>query len=160
MTPEKYSDHRVIYPAFVQPSMQGIRTIYQNGTFQSTCDWSLEIKEIALDLQEILPPKVILDGVIHQGNYYIFDKVSFKVSFKERFDPIVQVLRDAKNYHTTIVVPTHKVSDEKEANILFDRWRYEAYTGMIYRLGHCLYTKPTSKNPKNISNQLLLREII
>ena len=134
MMPEDYSSHRIIYPTLVQPYIQGTRLLHNIGL------------------------KLMLDGVLDKtGKYNMFDVVSFKVPFAARFDSMVQILRDAK-LDTIKIVPTRKIFDEKQADDQFNRWLNESYTGMIYRLGHCLYTKPTSKNPNNRSKQLLLRK--
>lgn len=158
MLPISYAPNKVAYPAYIQPHMRGIRTLYQSGAFQSEYSWSARINKIAESLKHIFPEKVILDGVIVREEFHAFDLVAFKIPFKDRFDSVVQVLRDSKNYHKVKIIPTHKVNTGKEADDAFNLWLNEGYTGMIYRIDDCLYTKPTTKNPYNRSKQLLLRK--
>jgi hypothetical protein len=158
MLPVSYAPGKVSYPAYIQPHMRGIRTLYQSGAFQSEHSWSAKINKIAESLKHIFPEKVILDGVIVGEDFAVFDLVAFKVPFKDRFDSVVQVLRDSRNYHQVKIIPTHKVTSNKEADDSFNLWLNEGYTGMIYRIDDCHYTKPTTKNPNNRSKQMLLRK--
>jgi hypothetical protein len=158
MLPDTYAEHKIIYPALVQPFINGDRAIYQDGSFQTKYKWSDGINEIATSLQNIFPIKVILDGILHDDKYSVFDVVNFRAQFKTRFDAVVQVLRDSKDHHEVKTVPTRKMFAKSQADDQFDFWLNEGYHGMIYRLGNCPYTKPTTKNKQNRSRQLLLRE--
>jgi hypothetical protein len=158
MLPDTYAEHKIIYPILVQPKMSGVRTLYQDGAFQSEGDWLDKINKIAADLQNIFPVKVVLDGVIKDDKYHVFDVVNFRAQFKTRFDVVVQILRDSKDHHEVKTVPTRKIFAKSQADDQFDFWLNEGYHGMIYRLGNCPYTKPTTKNKQNRSKQLLLRE--
>lgn len=158
--PEKYTKDKVSYPCYIQPYLNGVRTLYQDGAFQSECDWGPVIKKIAEQLRDIFPKKVVLDGVIHYGDFHVFDVVNLKSPFRYRFDSVSQILRDSERYHRALVVPTRRVSDEKSANDQLDKWMNEGYTGVIYRVGGCKYTKATPGNPTNINPQLLRREVL
>lgn len=159
MLPISYAPNKATYPAYIQPHMRGIRTLYQSGAFQSEYPWTQKINIIAADLHRIFPEKVILDGTIVGKDFYVFDLVAFKTPFKDRFDSVVQVLRDSRDHHKVKIVPTHRVGTGKEADDAFNLWLNEGYTGMIYRISDCYYTKPTTKNPYNRSKQMLLRKV-
>lgn len=106
-----YEPHRVTYPCFVQPKLNGIRALYQNGCFQSRDELPFPkglLDHIAKQLA-ILPPDWILDGELYkhgwplqringavtpvrqqpnedtlQVEYHIFDRVQFDSSFIHR----------------------------------------------------------------------------
>jgi hypothetical protein len=155
MQPTDYSPERVTYPVLVQPFIAGTRVLYQDGQFQGTTD----METTALILQDIFHPKVILDGIVRDNVFYVYDKVSASIPFKERFDSFVQVLRDAIGYSNDIrTIPVRKMFMDQQADDQFSVWLNEGHDGMIYRLGKCLYTRPTDKNPENRSKHLLLRK--
>lgn len=154
MLPDAYAPHKVIYPCLVQPYMRGPRTLYQDGAFQG----ATPPETLGIILRDIFPSKVILDGIFTKA-FHVFDVVSFKVPFKDRFDVIYQILADTGKYqHGVIPVPVRKVFTEQQAADQLAFWQAEGFTGMIYRLGNCPYTKPTPKNKHNVSKQLLYRK--
>jgi ATP-dependent DNA ligase len=63
-----YEPHRVTYPCWVQPKLNGVRALYQNGRFQSRDEipWNASLLEhIAVHLRNIIPLQVILDGELY-----------------------------------------------------------------------------------------------
>jgi|SRR5580765_1776383 len=153
MLPDVFAPHKVIYPCLVQPYIKGPRTLYQNGVFYGASP----PETLGIILRDIFPPKVMLDGVFTNA-FHVFDVVSYKVPFKDRFDTVYQVLNDTTKYqHGVIPVITRKVFDEEQAEDQFTFWKSEGHPGMIYRLGNCSYTKPSPKNKFNRCKQLLLR---
>ena len=155
MLPDAYAPHKITYPVLVQPYLKGIRTLYQDGAFEPNG----ELQGAALCLKNIFPPKTVLDGVITKDGYVVFDVVSYKIPYRERFDTIVQILNDTKTRHPVHCLMTRKMFDEEQASDQFKYWCEEdGFTGMIYRLGHCFYTKATARNKSNINKQLLLRK--
>jgi hypothetical protein len=157
MLPNAYAPHKIIYPCLVQPYTHGQRVFYQAGWFSTENGATLEGKYnyLTKPLTDTFAPLTILDGVLANGCFYIFDVVS-RIPFKNRFDTICQILRDSNCDPTHIIMPitTRKVFDAQQADDQFELWT----AGMIYRLGNCPYTKATSKNKLNVSKQLLLRK--
>lgn len=108
-----YEPHRVSYPCYVQPKLNGIRALYQNGAFQSRDQLPFPaglLSHLAEPLLQIFGPEVILDGELyHHGwplqrinaavtpvrlaptedtlkvEYHVFDVVDFGKSFARRF---------------------------------------------------------------------------
>jgi hypothetical protein len=153
MLPDAYAPHKIIYPILIQPKLTGQRTLYQNGVFEPDHDG---LRGIAIRLREILPERLVLDGVIKDGIYTVFDVVSYKIPYKERFDSIAQILHDSHYRHPVKVILTRKMFNATQDDAEFFVWKH-MYPGVIYRLGHCFYTKPTKDNKFNRSKQLLLR---
>jgi hypothetical protein len=153
MLPDAYAPHKVIYPILIQPKLSGQRTLYQNGVFEPDHDG---LRGVAIRLREILPERLVLDGVIRDGIYTVFDVVSYKIPYKERFDTVVQILQDSQARHPVRWITTRKMFNSTQDEAEFAVWK-DLYPGVIYRLGHCFYTQPTKKNPLNRSKQLLLR---
>lgn len=107
-----YEPHRVTYPCYVQPKLNGVRALYQNGRFQSRDEipWNKKVlAHLAEHLVDYIPPSVILDGelYVHGWNlqrilsavnpvrvepsedtlhiqYHIFDVAAFGVPFIDR----------------------------------------------------------------------------
>ena len=108
-----YEPHRVTYPCYVQPKLNGIRALYQNGCFQSRDGIPFPtglLSHLARPLLDTFDPSVILDGELYvhgwplqrinaavtpvrqhptedtvQVEYHVFDVVDFGKTFEERF---------------------------------------------------------------------------
>lgn len=160
-----YSPHRVTYPCYVQPKLNGIRALYQNGRFQSRDQQPFPpglLQHLAEPLSNIFDPSVILDGELYvhgwplqringavtpirqEANedtvkieYHVFDTVDFTKSFEERF---VKAFLLGGGLIQKVL--TKFVLNEDEANILYATWVSQGYEGCIYRLGTCPYTIP------------------
>ena len=107
-----YEPHRVTYPCYVQPKLNGIRALYQNGRFQSRDEipygQSL-LAHLAAPLASCFGAEVILDGELYvhgwplqrinaavtpvrqhptedtlKVEYHVFDVVDFRKSFDQR----------------------------------------------------------------------------
>jgi DNA ligase 1 len=167
-----YAPHRIIYPVFVQPKLNGIRALYQAGHFQSRDElpWNNGVlRHLTEPLKDILAEHVILDGELYVHGwplqrinaaiavnryeptpdsplieFHVFDVVDFTKPFKDRIDPVTQVLRDTQHQHKARIVPTRKVFDEAQANDQYAYWVNEKFEGMMYRLGNCQYTRPNA----------------
>lgn len=159
-----YEPHRISYPCYVQPKLNGIRALYQNGRFQSRDGIPFSaglLDHIAKPLLGLFSNETILDGELYvhgwplqrinaavtpvrlaptadtfQVQYHIFDKVNFNHSFIERYEAV----------HTTPAVAfgvdTELVNSAAEADALYAFWVAKGYEGMMYRLGDCPYTRP------------------
>lgn len=158
-----YEPHRVTYPCYVQPKLNGIRALYQNGTFVSRDEVVFSpglLDHLAQPLLRIFGPDVILDGELYvhgwplqrinaavtpvrkepnedtlKVEYHVFDVVDFK----ERF-----FIRQAMRPRCAPIhcVPTYIADDEAIADARYAEFVADGYEGMMYRLGNCPYTIP------------------
>lgn len=161
-----YSPHRVTYPCFVQPKLDGIRALYQNGHFQSRDEQPFPtclLEHLSKPLQEIFQPDVILDGELYVHGwplqrinaavtpvrqeatedtklveYHVFDVIDFTKPFIERRIPIFS------SKYTNPVLTT-LVQNTAEANDWYSCFVDRSYEGMMYRLGDCPYTVPKQR---------------
>lgn len=164
-----YEPHRIGYPCYVQPKLNGIRALYQNGRFQSRDE--LPFPEGLLDhlskpLRETFDAQVILDGELYvhgwplqrinaavtpvrqcptedtvKVEYHVFDKVSYKLPFAKRFPCGLQYEGIVRHVLTGIA------KDESSADEAYAHWVSQGYEGMMYRLGDCPYTVPKQPVP-------------
>lgn len=167
-----YEPHRVTYPCYVQPKLNGIRALYQGGRFQSRDElpFSVELlKHLAEPLLQTFDPSIILDGELYvhgwplqrinaavtpvrqhptedtlKVEYHVFDAVDFGKSFSDRLH--------RQNFPSLAQV--HKVhtihcGTETFANELYARFVSDGYEGMMYRLGPCPYTIPKQRQWHN-----------
>lgn len=165
-----YEPHRVTFPCFVQPKLNGVRALYQNGCFQSRDGLPFPsglLDHLAKPLRELFDPRVILDGELYvhgwslpkilgaitpirqeptedtlKVEYHVFDVVDFGKSFADRHHNNGNILQ-LIDYHPQIkLVEGIPVRDEEWANEYYSRFVSRGYEGMMYRLGDCPYTVP------------------
>lgn len=157
-----YEPHRVTYPCYVQPKLNGIRALYQDGHFQSRDEIPFPtglLDHLAKPLKEIFGPDVILDGELYRHDwplqrinaavtpvrqtptedtlmvqYHVFDVVDFTKSFSERMT-ITDEGQDT-------FIPTLLVKTQQEADNCYAYFVKKGYEGLMYRLGDCPYTAP------------------
>lgn len=161
-----YEPHRVQFPCFVQPKLNGIRALYQWGAFQSRDQLPFPsglLDHLAKPLKEVFPPDVILDGELYVHGwplqrinsavtpvrqeptedtrlveYHVFDVVDFQSSFEAR-----HIFADNQlplsQVHSVV---TNLVESEGVANVAYAHYVSLGYEGMMYRLGDCPYTVP------------------
>lgn len=155
-----YEPHRVSYPCWVQPKLNGIRALYQGGRFQSRDELPFPIgllDHLSKPLREIFGDNVILDGELYkhgwplqrinaavtpvrqqptedtlQVEYHVFDVVDFGQPFSTRIEQV-----RGRGLIRTVFCGT-----ENLANELYAQFVAEGYEGMMYRLGDCPYTMP------------------
>lgn len=158
-----YEPHRVTYPCYVQPKLNGVRALYQGGFFQSRdqVPFSPKVLEhLAAPLREIFDPSIILDGELYvhgwplqrilgaitpvreepnedtgKVEYHIFDQVNFTKPFIDRF-----LLHNSGQ--TIRAVETHIAGNAMVADEMYFGFVRLGYEGMMYRLGDCPYTVP------------------
>lgn len=165
-----YEPHRVSYPCYVQPKLNGIRALYQDGHFQSRDEVPFPtglLDHLAQPLRAAFGPEVILDGELYvhgwplqrinaavtpvrqtptedtvQVEYHVFDVVDFGKSFEERATAQVPIGFLRKSNVKVVQVLTVKVLNQQEADCRYAQFVEEKYEGMMYRLGDCPYTVP------------------
>lgn len=158
-----YEPHRVTYPCYVQPKLNGIRALYQNGQFVSRDEQLFAepvLRHLATPLLQVFGPEVILDGELYvhgwplqrinaavtpvrlqptedtvKVEYHVFDVVDFGRSFEERH-------KLAQPLPGVWPVQTYYAAGEVTANELYAQFVASGYEGMMYRLGDCPYTVP------------------
>ena len=157
-----YEPHRVTFPCYVQPKLNGIRALYQAGHFQSRDELPFPpdlLDHLAKPLFEIFGPEVILDGELYkhgwplqrinaavtpvrlkptedtlQVEYHVFDVVDYTKPFHERcFKPKLQ---------WPTIVQTFVAYEQEDADVAYAHFVSLGYEGMMYRLGDCPYTIP------------------
>ena len=166
-----YAPHRITFPCYVQPKLNGIRALYQNGHFQSRDGIPFPaglLEHLAKPLKETFGPEVILDGELYvhgwplqrinaavtpvrlmptedtvKVEYHMFDVVDFGKSFEERFahSGVTKSLFDAG----LKFVETWKLTSEEQTNDRYSHFVSLAYEGLMYRLGDCPYTVPKQR---------------
>jgi len=167
-----YEPHRISYPCYVQPKLNGIRALYQNGRFQSRDGIPFSaglLDHIAKPLLGLFSNETILDGELYvhgwplqringavtpvrqtpiedtlKVEYHVFDVVDFGKPFHERRWPVQQKLESSGYLNVPQVFPveTSIVHRAEIANEFYARFVSLGYEGMMYRLGDCPYTVP------------------
>lgn len=161
-----YEPHRVSYPCYVQPKLNGIRALYQDGHFQSRDEVPFPtglLDHLAQPLRATFGPEVILDGELYVHGwplqrinaavtpvrqtptedtllveYHVFDVVDFGKSFIDRQTILHPLFHNIGQIRK---VETVSVT-EHSADLLYAKWVSQGYEGMMYRLGRCPYTVP------------------
>jgi len=176
-----YEPHRVTYPCYVQPKLNGVRALYQNGRFQSRDGVpfpSTLLKHLADPLLQTFDPRVILDGELYihgtplqeilggvtpvrqevnemtlKVEYHVFDQVNFEKPFAQRVPYF--------NGGPIKAVGTWSASDAAFADMMYADFVSQGYEGMMYRLGDCPYTVPRQQGgpfstgiPQNLERRL------
>jgi DNA ligase-1 len=165
-------------PTWLQPKLNGVRALYQNGFFQSRDEipWNEPVlRHLTQPLKLMFPDeRTILDGELYvhgwplqkingaiavnrlepNGDtflveYHIFDVVSFNLPFEERFYNVMKY----KNLFTPDIkvrmVETVRVDCESIAEDFYALQVSKGYEGIMYRIGECPYTHP--KQPMTIA---------
>lgn len=164
-----YSSKLVQFPCYVQPKLNGVRALYQNGRFQSRDGepWHPEkLAHISKYLSEVIPENWILDGELYVHGwllqdinaavavnsplitdatplveYHIFDRAAPTLAFGDRWNSL-------RPYHAALIdskirfVPTQKIYDLPSAESFYCQAVSNGYEGIMYRLGDCPYTRP------------------
>lgn len=171
-----YEPHRVTYPCYVQPKLNGIRALYQNGRFQSRDGMPFPeglLDHLAQPLLGIFGPEVILDGELYihgwplqrinaavtpvrqkptedtlKVEYHVFDIVNFNHSFADRLPKVPRLRYSVKDLQGPIwFVQTVHCGTATLADELYAQFVSAGYEGMMYRLGDCPYTTPKQLAP-------------
>ena len=186
MLAQDYSKHKhkLKYPCFIQPKLDGYRMIYDTTSKTITTrqgkNFSI-VKDSGLLYQELCslpsgPSGYILDGelYVHSDDvsfealgvlrktkklteedkknlskieYHVYDMIDTKLSFEKRTEKIRELLES--KYKMIQVVPTIKISSEKEIVDHHQKFVDEDYEGSMLRNGESKYLE------KNRSYDLL-----
>jgi DNA ligase-1 len=162
----KYQDrkHDIKYPCYVQPKLNGVRCIYQNGKFMSREGKEFttlghlvpELKKLGIDTPD---GEVYIHGATFQDivrqvkkdrgtetlEYWIYDQVNDK-TFQERNKWICKAF--SPTYKHLHYVQTEIASNEAEVKKYHDRFVQEGFEGVIIRNMDGLYV------PKHRSKDL------
>lgn len=172
-----YEPHRVTYPCYVQPKLNGVRALYQGGRFQSRDGLPFPkdlLRHLAEPLMDVFGDRHHpLDGELYVHGwslqrilgaitpvrteeredtalveYHVFDQVYYDKPFEERMLGLNKL-----NWQTSKVkvVLTREVFDDDEANAFYATWVAEGFEGMMYRLGDCPYTVPKQEYGRHIT---------
>lgn len=164
-----YEPHRITYPCYVQPKLNGVRALYQNGHFQSRDEIPFPeglLDHLSVHLASTFSPEVILDGELYVHGwplqrinaavtpvrqaptedtvlveYHVFDRVDFNKMFSRR----IEMSLDKYKFEQIKRVKTALVQNEGEANRRYSHYVSNGYEGVMYRLGDCPYTQPKQK---------------
>lgn len=174
MLAQKFQErkHNIVYPCFVQPKLNGVRCIYQNGKFMSRGGkeyTTLDHLVPELEKLGILIPdgEIYVHGMIFQRivelvkkdrgpetdrlEYWIYDQVTDS-EFYKRTENIV----DAFGKHDFIrlhCVDTFEVNSEAEINKWHDKFVQDGFEGIIIRNRNGMYLpKVRSKDLQKLKN--------
>lgn len=164
-----YEPHRVTFPCYVQPKLNGIRALYQNGHFQSRDELPFPpglLDHLAKPLKETFAPSVILDGELYvhgwplqrinaavtpvrqkptedtlKVQYHVFDVVNYTKGFEERYG-LGPILGQPLFIGGINRVLTRIAHSETEADLFYADCVVSGYEGVMYRIGDCPYTVP------------------
>lgn len=172
-----YEPHRVTFPCYVQPKLNGIRALYKAGRFQSRDEQPFSIallKHLAQPLLKIFgsaDSSPVLDGELYVHSWPL-QRINAAVT-PVRQQPTEDTLKveyhvfDAVDFNrpfidrvTTTLPFTYQlptgirlvdpvyVGTEWEADRQYADFVSLGYEGMMYRLGDCPYTVPKQPWPK------------
>ena len=165
----KYTPHRVTFPCFIQPKLNGVRGIYDprcTPHFQSRYGerWSQSI------VQHALSPLTKLGNVFLDGEFYrhgmslqeinsriavvrtsphkegalipfnVFDIIA-RVSFRDRWKLMHTWLREKfEDVESVNIVETREVFTPQEADYWYNQWKnVQGFEGLMYRDADAVY---------------------
>lgn len=165
-----YEPHRVTYPCYVQPKLNGIRALYKAGHFQSRDQLPFPdglLDHLAKPLLEVFGSGVespVLDGELYHHGWPLqrinaaVTPVRLKptedtalveyhifdsVDFSKPFSDRRFTFDAQRMFEGRVnLVRTVHCGTEALANELYAQFVSEGYEGMMYRLGDCPYTRP------------------
>lgn len=183
-----YEPHRVTYPCYVQPKLNGVRALYQAGRFQSRDGVPFPVgllDHLAKPLLEVFGTEhAPLDGELYVHGwklqrilgactpvrqeqredtalveYHVFDVVRFDQTFEERVRSNAALICGFRRSSVSVfAVQTVHCGTSTLANELYTRFISEGYEGMMYRLGDCPYTVPKQEVWKHKEDGISFRQ--
>lgn len=165
----KYEESRITYPCWLQPKLNGLRALYQNGKFYSQDfeQWNDPVvHHLVTELRDTFDQNIVLDGEIYvhgwllqqinsacgvtrlapnsrttDVQYHVFDRVSFRDDFATRTRDVFDTLTAHRLKRVFPVRPVY-VHSRAEADRYYIQQVELGYEGIMYRLDDCPYTKP------------------
>lgn len=164
MLAKKYADHshKLEYPLYVQPKLNGVRALYHNGDFQSRDEhmWNPPVLEHLTTELANIPLNLILDGELYVHGwplqkingaasvnrllpttsttliqYHVFDCFDAN-NFNRPFSDRIRLLYSLPTFQTSLfslLVNTHEVYSPAEADHFYRHFKDLEYEGMMYR---------------------------
>ena len=188
MLAKKFAEHKhkLLFPCFVQPKLNGIRALYWNGRMQSRDGhfWEDNIMSHVTEALHCVPENYILDGELYvhgwslqqingqaavtrknvgaatrRVEYHVFDMIDAKRT-KLRFQERVERLETLKPHLTPSVtlVDTRMVYGLGEAEKHYGEYREQNYEGMMYRQNEVYGLEQFCSNKENRWDVLLKRK--
>jgi len=159
MLAQKYRDksHKIQWPAFIQPKLDGNRMIFDGEKGQSRGGKPFLDKVIEhlkfdtqgyfVDGELMLPGNVPLQTTMTAIKkfsdlsrtlvYCVYDIVDESLTFEERTKILAKLMKDAPK--NVVWVETHLVKSEAEMEKKHQEWVLDGYEGTIVRNGHGKY---------------------
>jgi len=166
-----YEPHRVTYPCYVQPKLNGIRALWGRNDKGTTSFLSRDghvfaetlLAHLDAPLRETFGTSIVLDGELYvhgwplqrinaavtpvrqrptEDTVLVEYHVFDVVDFGRSFEARLSETCLAPELLQTEFVTTRKATDETMANQHYADWVSLGYEGMMYRLGDCPYTVP------------------
>lgn len=154
--------------SYIQPKLDGLRALYQNGQFVSRDGKTWEsniLSHIRNELVATIPPDLVLDGELYAHGLYL-QEINARAGVKRTiphvdeksihyhvFDIIAdetfytRYIQKTKSYpfqnlQYVRLVPTHIVSTWDQSTSLFAAYKAKGYEGIMYRTPHDSYALP------------------
>jgi ATP-dependent DNA ligase len=163
--PENLSCH-------VQPKLNGVRALYQNGVFQSGDElpWNAPVlAHLTEPLKRMFPDeKTILDGELyvhgwslqringavqiartaprddtHEVQFWVFDVVNYQSPFEDRIRPVFNTITQLQHPNICAVTTVHVSNDRQWVETFYTQAINDGFEGIMYRIGLCPYTWPS-----------------
>lgn len=160
-------------PCHVQPKLNGVRALYQNGIFQSRDElpWNPPVlTHLTEPLKRMFPDeKTILDGELYlhgkslqhingavqiartaprddtkEIQFWVFDTVNYQAPFEERIRPVFKTILELRHPNINAVTTVKVPSDDRAwVETFYSKAISDGFEGIMYRIGLCPYTWPS-----------------
>jgi DNA ligase-1 len=190
MLAHKYSQHKkkLVWPAFTQPKIDGVRALYNSGRLQSRDGkfWHRDVCAHICKALSDLPPHITLDGELYKHTWRLqeinscvavnrnepapltylieyhvfdhFDETRPELAFIDRHERLCAIIDHICNPLIRLV-PTYQVSNEIEFESFFAQFRSLKYEGSMWRASLSPYGLPSNcGNKENRWHCLLKRK--
>lgn len=157
----------------VQPKLNGVRALYQNGSFQSRDElpWNPNVlAHLTEPLKQMFPDeRTILDGELYvhgwslqringavqiartepredtkEVQFWVFDVVSYQLPFEERIRPVFKTIMDLQHPNINAVTTVSVPSSDRVwVEKFYSQAVTDGFEGIMFRIGSCPYTYPS-----------------
>lgn len=171
MLAHKFRDHghKLTYPCYVQPKLNGVRMLYRDDQCQSRDEhwWQDSMLRPIRDQLIDISTDFILDGELYKHGwslqeingaasvnrkepnaktalieYHVFDCIIVSdptLDFVSRWWLLMNALGDWDKLTHVKIVPTIQIQDDNEGESQYSVFRKQRYEGMMYRQAHSPY---------------------